>query len=281
MQKEMPSAENGRPEVEGAVNPVAQALKNLVLSPSPQKCRRHASVPTAGVNVKPTPAAHISNPITPYLGGSTSPTHDKPSQYLHPQEPQTLTSDATVASPLKNNLPLTPRTSAHENGRHDQTPPPLSISAGAAAPPPDPGPTPERSPDEHAGTELGVSRSNEPLPTGCPQGELAVKIDEARGLKPSYDPYVVCVFEWNEYISKGPRHDAMDVDLQDDPSGVRNRKDIIASLPIRRADGVDSGKPKAILMKSRQSSNNSDLGSLQSRRDSLVTDPQWDHEATL
>lgn len=123
------------------------------------------------------------------------------------------------------------------------------------------------------------ARNGDALPTASPKGRLSVKIHEARGLKPSYDPYVVCVFEWNEYISKGPKHDAMDVDHEEAPT-VKTRKDTISAMPIRRTES-DVLKGMAIPIKSRQSSNNSEMDNHQSNSTILVTDPQWDHEAVL
>lgn len=102
-----------------------------------------------------------------------------------------------------------------------------------------------------------------------------MRIAEGRNLKPSFDPYVVCVFEWNEYISKGPKHDKMEIDGDDNNKGPVAT---LQSMPIRRTDS-DMGKPMAIPMRSRQSSTNGvgeDIRSL-----SKVTDPQWDHEAVL
>jgi protein-serine/threonine kinase len=106
-----------------------------------------------------------------------------------------------------------------------------------------------------------------------------VKIEKARNLKPSYDPYVVCVFEWNEYISNGPKHDAMDVDGEDGRQ-KKGRKEQLLSMPIRRTDS-DMGKPMSIPMKSRQSSNNSNADGHDQQQGATVTDPQWAHEAML
>lgn len=103
---------------------------------------------------------------------------------------------------------------------------------------------------------------------GPPKGKLSVAISEGRDLRPSVDPYVVCQFQWAEYISDGPRNDAA-------------KKDKRGPLAIQRADS-DSGKPMAIPMRSRQSSNNgtsSDPREDGSLKD--VTNPKWEHEAIL
>ncbi|KAL9608529.1 MAG: hypothetical protein Q9167_006643 [Letrouitia subvulpina] len=44
-------------------------------------------------------------------------------------------------------------------------------------------------------------------PVGPPKGKLSVRILEGRGLKPSYDPYAVCVFEYNEAVARNPKQE--------------------------------------------------------------------------
>ena len=115
-----------------------------------------------------------------------------------------------------------------------------------------------------------------PPPVGPPKGKLSVKISEARGLRPSYDPYVVCVFEWNESISKGPKQE--DVELEKE--GAKSREDGLGGVPIRRS-GSDMGRSMAIPMKSRQSSTASLSDQKNFRSEKQVTDPKWEHEAIL
>lgn len=93
---------------------------------------------------------------------------------------------------------------------------------------------------------------------GPPKGKMVVRILEARGLRLSKEPYVVCTFESNEFISKGPK--------KEDPSTTE---------PPEKA-GI------AIPMKSRQSSSTS-LSELQSggAKKSGTTSPKWEHEAVL
>jgi protein-serine/threonine kinase len=98
---------------------------------------------------------------------------------------------------------------------------------------------------------------------------LAVKIAEGRNLKPSFDPYVVIQFEWNEFVSKGSRQDTMDIDGDE-------RKGATKSISMRRTDS-DMGKSMAIPMRSRQSSTNG----MDDRGLEKVSDPHWDHEAML
>jgi serine/threonine protein kinase SCH9 len=102
---------------------------------------------------------------------------------------------------------------------------------------------------------------------GTPKGKLSVTISEGRGLRPSVDPYVVCQFQWAEYISDGPRHD----------ESKKNRH-----LPIQMRRTESENRPMAIPMKSRQSSNS---GHSSDPRENggyeEVTNPQWEHEAIL
>jgi protein-serine/threonine kinase len=129
--------------------------------------------------------------------------------------------------------------------------------------------------------EDGVGEQAEPMVKGAsvgpPKGKLLVRILEARGLRPCYDPYVVCVFDWNEYISKGPRES--DVDMLDRDEGSGN--DDLGGVPIRRS-ASDMGRPMAIPMKSRQTSNTSSTTDQKEfRANKAITDPKWDHDATL
>jgi len=97
-----------------------------------------------------------------------------------------------------------------------------------------------------------------------PKGKMVVKIIEARNLRPSKDPYVVCTFESNEFISKGPK--------KSDDSGDGSDNEKAALAP---------GRGIAIPMKSRQSSSTS-LSELQGGGSKKgITNPKWEHEAVL
>jgi protein-serine/threonine kinase len=104
---------------------------------------------------------------------------------------------------------------------------------------------------------------------GAPKGKLSVSISEGRGLRPSIDPYVVCQFQWAEYISEGPRSDE------------RPRKGKPGPLAMKRTES-EMGRPMAIPMKSRQSSNS---GTSSDPRENATlketTNPKWEHEAVL
>lgn len=114
-------------------------------------------------------------------------------------------------------------------------------------------------------------------PVRAPRGKLTVKIAEARGLRRSKDPYVVAVFQRNELVSKGPRSE--DEEDEDEDATISPPP---GGIPISR-QASDSGRPMAIPMKSRQSSNTSDPEprdfKVKSRRS--MTNPKWDTEAVL
>jgi protein-serine/threonine kinase len=113
-------------------------------------------------------------------------------------------------------------------------------------------------------------------PAPAPKGKLTVKIVEARGLRKSRDPYVVAVFQRNELVSKGPLPDEND-DNEDATSSPA-----LGGIPISRS-GSDSGRPMAIPMKSRQSSNTSlsDYRDFKIKGRRSISNPKWDTEAVF
>lgn len=140
--------------------------------------------------------------------------------------------------------------------------------------------------DASSGSEVTKANAGEAVPAQTsggangapvlpPRGKLTVKIAEARGLRKSKDPYVVAVFQRNELVSKGPRSEdlAEDEDMTKGPMG---------GIPIMRT-GSDSGRPMAIPMKSRQSSNTSlsDYRDFKSKGRRSMTNPKWDTEAVF
>lgn len=118
-----------------------------------------------------------------------------------------------------------------------------------------------------------VKESSKAPAVGPPKGKLSVSISEGRSLRPSVDPYVVCQFQWAEYISEGPRNESTKrgLDLSRNAAG----------LAMKRTES-DMGRPMAIPMRSRQSSNSGtssdprENGSLKE-----VTNPKWEHDAIL
>ncbi|EHY53500.1 Serine/threonine-protein kinase SCH9 [Exophiala dermatitidis] len=264
------AAENGGSMIEGGIASITQALRNFVLPKTAfgMKERRHQSLPVSSVTKSNVSAAHISNPTSsthssrPQTPRSSSPSHAKPPPSEILPESSKLTSDAAVVPRDKSTPPQTPRALSQEDRRVEKRSPLSSTSTAAG--------------DAGVGTEKQEDQDNIPqkdIPSSTPRGKLSIKIAEGRNLKPSFDPYVVCQFEWNEYVSRGPRHDKMDVDDDERKGPVA----ALQSIPIKRTDS-DMGKPMAIPMRSRQSSTN---GNGDDRQMEKVTDPQWDHEATF
>ncbi|KAI1180632.1 serine/threonine-protein kinase sck1 [Nemania sp. FL0916] len=107
------------------------------------------------------------------------------------------------------------------------------------------------------------------------RGKLTIKIREGRGLRKSRDPYVVAVFQRSELISPGPRTFEDDDDMAAPVTSVH-----MGGIPISR-QGSDSGRPMAIPMRSRQSSNTSisDYTAFRNRTRRSFTSPKWDAEA--
>jgi protein-serine/threonine kinase len=283
------AAENGSSMLDGGIASITQALRNFVLPKTAfgMKERRHQSLPVSSVTKSNVPAAHISNPTSsthssrPPSPKISSANSAKPSSSQILQGTDELTSDAADRSRNKSTPPLTPRALSQEDRRIDTQSPLSSTSAADEAAPEPPVEVAEAEKtvepvepvepvEEVAASKNQIPKEDLP-PSTPPRGKLSIKIAEGRNLKASFDPYVVCQFEWNEYVSRGARHDKMDVD--DDSS---NRKGPVSTLQsIRRTDS-DVGKAVAIPMRSRQSSTNGEQ-----RGPVKVADPQWDHEATL
>ncbi|KAI5785965.1 serine/threonine-protein kinase sck1 [Pyronema domesticum] len=113
--------------------------------------------------------------------------------------------------------------------------------------------------------------ANQP-PIGPPKGKLIVKIQEARNIVPCKHPYVVCTFESNEFISKGPRRSSDGAD-----SGEKAGRNGYGGNP----SGL--GKSIAIPMSSRQSSstNLSEMQGLRLSPSGDCTHPKWEHNAVF
>ncbi|KAF2761347.1 kinase-like protein [Pseudovirgaria hyperparasitica] len=201
--------------------------------------RNHPNPLCGVVTTSTVPAVHISNPAT-----------RRPSEALPPDSADSSHSSSTtqecveklteggVTPPLSQNTPpQTPRSQSHES-RSAQTP-----------------------------SKLGRNASTQSTGLKPPKGKLSVSITEGRGLRPSIDPYVVCQFQWAEYISDGPRGDASAKRDGHGPGGIT----------MKRTES-DMGRPMAIPMRSRQSSNTG-MSSDPKENEKYITQPHWDHEA--
>ncbi|BDD60670.1 hypothetical protein MAP00_005775 [Monascus purpureus] len=210
-----------------------------------------------------------------HIGSSTP----SPSGISTPQpDPADKRQPSIVPSYFQNTPPLTPRAMSNEKTQADEQPDsgsPLPPSSDAA---------PEKQTDNVASiaddiagrldkafppqepnvSTQGASSQGGP-PVGPLKGKLIVRISEARGLRPSFDPYVVCVFEWNEFVSNGAQ--------SEEETALERRR-------VKKELEPDAGRPMAIPMKSRQSSSNS-LHSLEHKSKKTVTDPHWNLEAAF
>ncbi|KAK9323928.1 kinase-like domain-containing protein [Lipomyces orientalis] len=156
------------------------------------------------------------------------------------------------------------------------------------------GPTPPESPSPQHTTSESVTESSPPstsssfsnlnsisaaAPVKAPKGRLIVKIIQARNLRvTSRDPcpYVVCTFESNEFITRGPNF------MSSDPQNSRissffNKTDPNSVMGNGGAPVLTNGI--AIPSRSRQSST-TNLSELTSRANSGAN-PSWKHEAVF
>tara|TARA_R110002003_G_scaffold44_5_gene3213 strand:+ start:3874 stop:4743 length:870 start_codon:yes stop_codon:yes gene_type:complete len=211
-----------------AVNP-SPAPASSSAQDRPESVREEKEPPSRpNMLPSPTPSASSRAPSTSQLTG----------------ESEKLTEGAFAPPANQATPPQTPRTRSHES-----KPKPSSLSRTSNA---------SDKSKEGKGTPV----------VGPPKGKLAVTISEGRRLRPSVDPYVVCQFQWAEYISDGPRHD-------------EPKKGRPTTMQMKRTES-EMGRPMAIPMRSRQSSNS---GHSSDPRENgtfeEVTNPKWEHEAIL
>lgn len=269
---------------------IVSALRSYLPAPpgmatvSKPAARRQTSHPVSSISDNSVLASHFSNPCLPSLCTSEqllSSTHDHDNKPL----PRVSMSSENLAkltlndvSHLKNTPPLTPRAMSSDGSQTDKKPT-TSSAPEASSQPANPPPTDEMTNEteeitgklNEAFPSENSTRSSSPQsnpPVGSLKGKLFVTIREARGLRPGFDPYVVCVFESNEVISKSA-HDEEEASIE------RQKKE-------QEKSDLEEGRPMAIPMKSRQSSSNS-LPSLldEQKAKTLMTDPHWNHETVL
>jgi hypothetical protein len=217
------------------------------------------------VTVSNVHAAHFSNPSDCTTSPST-PSHSRLNSAFHESPSYDRLKKLTDDASCKKSTPATPtRALSNQTIKSD-------ASGGS----------------DHANAQNGKDgkvTSAEAAPTSipatgapapAPKGKLTVKIAEARGLRKSRDPYVVAVFQRNELVSKGPLPEKE----EDEDQGATSSP--MGGIPIMRS-GSDSGRPMAIPMKSRQSSNTSlsDYRDFKIKGRRSMTNPKWDTEAVL
>ncbi|OKL63446.1 hypothetical protein UA08_01579 [Talaromyces atroroseus] len=279
-QKDMEEMESTAPNTEKTAVSIYSALKDYMLSTTPSNItespssRRPTCHPISGVSDDSVLASHFSNPSLPDASDIQTLTnvplleHEKSHHTSKSSENLAkLTETVANASHLKNTPPLTPRAMSNDNStssdRHSNgstSAPSTSNQRQSPTAPPS-----EESDEKSSGAASPQTSSDGPTVASL-KGKLSVKIDQGRGLRPSVDPYVVCVFEWNEYISKGTQSG------EQTPEGRPGDKEYLDN---------DNGRPVAIPMKSRQSSHNSQLDNVDHKGKAPVTDPQWNHEAVF
>lgn len=277
LQKESDEMDPESSPDKGAGSSIFQTLKQYLVQPDApvdSSSRRQTSLPISSVSDDSVLAAHFSNPSLPPESDALPPAeaplldHEKPLVSISSENLAKLTGNTPGEVCLKNTPPLTPRAMSNEESAAKKAVPTATSAPREAGHSPSNPDGMNSSTDEIAmKLDEAFPRQSPPSPQNGPpvgslKGKLSVKISEARGLRPSFDPYVVCVFEWNEYISKGAR----------DGEEEKKRRQMESD--------AEAGRPMAIPMRSRQSSYNSALDGDHKGR-VPVTDPHWDHEAVL
>lgn len=231
----------------------------------PPKARRESLVSrdplSSVVTASNVHAAHFSKPSD----RATTPTTPTPSHvnpYFHESSSHDSLKKLTDDASRMKSIPPTPRALSSTTSKSDGSDPATEKNGKANG-------------AEHRPTLAVIpSTSSGGAPAPSLKGKLTVKIVEARGLRRSKDPYVVAVFQRNELVSAGPRPE----------QGEEHEKPHIpiGGIPIMRS-GSDSGRPMAIPMKSRQSSNTSlsDYRDFKVKPRLSMTNPKWDTEAIL
>ncbi|KAL8904295.1 MAG: hypothetical protein Q9207_003359 [Kuettlingeria erythrocarpa] len=236
---------------------------------------------TAGLNPlsnitisSPVHASHISNPASHPASITSSTLTSDPNissarfalnSHL---ESAKLTDGVAILPRKKSTPPRTPRALSSDGSESD------GKRAAHSSPRRDCLEGAESHPEAAATSRIKRPSAQASLPVGPPKGKLSVKISEARGLKPSYDPYAVCVFEYNEAVARHPKPKDRRIDKDD-----ALPKDFpFGGVPINRS-GSDIGRSMAIPMKSRQSSTASLSDQKNFKVGRQVTEPKWDHEA--
>ncbi|KAK0326433.1 Serine/threonine-protein kinase [Friedmanniomyces endolithicus] len=221
----------------------------------PTAVRRHT---LSAALSKPEVSVHISNPgpAVPQIVPASPSVARRSSRPSQDKEVGVLTQGAERH---QNTPPQTPRTLSHVSRREDdvrQVPKAEKSSRSSSG-------------NSHAAT------------IGHLKGRLDISVQEGRGLRPSVEPYVVCIFQQNEDISGGPKDDAMDTAVDGESEPEHNMAKGVAMKRL----GSGSGTPLSIPgMRSRQTSqtNISDLRrGAQKPEHQELTDPVWRHMATF
>lgn len=279
LQKEPDNADPASSSLEKGTGSILAALKGYLSPPrstDPEsQPQRHAAHPVSCISGDQVLASNFSNPSLPHYPPNVTSLFHAP-LLDHEKQPALspscenlarLTGNLSDASRPKNTPPLTPRAMSNENTQSDRQPAATSSQPS----------NPSKQQTDGASKDADdisdrldkafpaeQSESSAP-PVGSLKGKLIVRISEARGLRPAFDPYVICVFEWNEFVSNGS---------QSEEEAMERRR-------VEKELEPDGGRPMAIPMKSRQGSCNSLHDGLNNQKRSTVTDPHWNLEAAL
>jgi serine/threonine protein kinase SCH9 len=252
--------------------PAQQQLYRNSISDVPRLKNRRFSIissPSSTVTASNVHARHISNPTTPTIPSTDTPNF--PTSHIKSEDDEGAASVQRCSSLV--HLKKLTEVATIKSG------PPTPTRALSAA---QPSQAEEKiAPGRGSNESSSATGTQTPRPqipgTQAPavKGKLTIKITEARGIKKSRDPYVVAVFQRSELISGGPRDVEEDEDSHMLPPPM-------GGVPIQR-QASDSGRPMAIPMRSRQSSNTSihDYNTFRNRQRQSFTKPKWDAEAIL
>jgi len=156
---------------------------------------------------------------------------------------------------VQNTPPLTPRSGSHESRRGED----------AAA--------------STAKATRSASESTQEVVVALQKGQLEIVVEEGRGLRPSVQPYVVCVFQQSEDVSSGAaKEDEMDTAVDGNHTSQLGEENLARGVAMRRI-GSGSGTSRPIpAMPSRQTSS-TNIADLQRGNKDQTTNPSWKHTA--
>ncbi|KAH8891064.1 kinase-like protein [Thozetella sp. PMI_491] len=220
------------------------------------------SVTVDGASVS---AAHISNPAGRACTAPSSPsrthfTFENPDLSSHKSASVTHLKKLTSAVPVKSGASTPTRALSTTQPSQAETQDDVAVKKNGDA------------------VDRSASHTPAPQDVQAPaaKGKLTIKILEAKGLRKCRDPYVVAVFQRSELISGGPQ-------IGEEEATTTVLSVATSAIPMKR-QGSDSGRPMAIPMRSRQSSNTSihDHSSFRNRNTRRsFTNPKWDAEAVF
>ncbi|KIW08486.1 hypothetical protein, variant 1 [Verruconis gallopava] len=263
------------PSIDLLVRPTAGMAVDgaAVADLSPRGSRRTTLTTSPLSNVvatSPVVASHFSNPIAELPSSSqcpsVSPAVASLSASRHSSASALTSASATTAATTATTATAASSSNCRESSR-------LTQSASAPRKQNTPPQTPRTRSQEGTQSGTATPRSGSDGPRGATigpvLGKLSVEISEGRGLRPSVDPYVVCQFQWSEFISEGPIS----------PSSEKaNGATKSGGIAIQRTHSERGGVPQAIPMRSRQSSHS---GRDVSGDYQETTDPKWHHKAVF